>query len=271
MEKRAVFHSVWLPLALVKGEGPAILDGFEGLDLVALDDLDAIAGLDDWEAALFTLFNNLVERGGRLAFAAAGAPAATAIRLPDLASRLAASEVHRLEPLAEADQAEALQRRAGRRGIFRPCAGCWTRSIPNRWPRSVASRFRSCATGSRGTRADQERGEVLIAAMSAANAASTSASDSPAQGRAAGLATISVMASASTGASASGAARNARPELPSRPGSGSSSGRKAIAAKVWPMPAASKAQAATDSISSSQAATATRRVRPARWLIPGRR
>jgi DnaA family protein len=112
--------TAWLPLAEVSGEGPALLEGFEGLDLVALDGLDAIAGRANWEAALFTLFNGIAERGGRLLFAAAAAPAATAIRLPDLASRLAASEVHRLEPLAEPEQAAALQGRATRRGLELP-------------------------------------------------------------------------------------------------------------------------------------------------------
>jgi DnaA family protein len=112
--------TAWLPLTLVKREGPGLLDGFERLDLVALDDLDAVAGDADWEAALFTLYNGLAERRGRLAVAAAGSPVATAIRLPDLASRLAASEVHRLEPLPEADQAAALRRRAQHRGLELP-------------------------------------------------------------------------------------------------------------------------------------------------------
>ena len=93
---------------------------------------DAVAGLADWEAALFTLFNGIADRGGRLAFAAARAPAAAAIRLPDLASRLAASEVHRLEPLAEAEQAAALQGRAERRGLELPdeTLGFLTRRAP---------------------------------------------------------------------------------------------------------------------------------------------
>jgi DnaA family protein len=124
--------TAWLPLGTVKDDGPAILDGFEGLDLVALDDLDAVAGLDAWEAGLFTLFNGIAERGGALAFAAATAPAATPVRLPDLASRLAASEVHRLEPLAEAEQAMALQGRAARRGLELPdeTLGFLTRRAP---------------------------------------------------------------------------------------------------------------------------------------------
>jgi DnaA family protein len=112
--------TAWLPLALVKDEGPAILDGFEALDLVALDDLQLVAGLPDWESALFKLFLGLAERRAGMAFAATNAPAATAIRLPDLASRLAASEVHRLEPLAEPEQAAALQQRASRRGLELP-------------------------------------------------------------------------------------------------------------------------------------------------------
>jgi DnaA family protein len=124
--------SAWLPLALVKGEGPALLDGFEQLAFVALDDLDAVAGDPAWEAALFTLFNGLAERRGRLAIASLGTPAATAIRLPDLASRLAASEVHRLVPLAESEQAAALQRRAERRGLELPdeTLGFLTRRAP---------------------------------------------------------------------------------------------------------------------------------------------
>jgi DnaA family protein len=112
--------SAWLPLARVKAEGPAILEGFEQLDLVALDGLDAVAGDAAWEAALFTLYNGLAEQGGGLAIAAARSPAATPIRLPDLASRLAASEVYQLESLAEAEQGAALRRRAERRGLEMP-------------------------------------------------------------------------------------------------------------------------------------------------------
>src|SRR5262245_8347462 len=126
--------AAYLPLSQVPGQGPGLLEGFDRLDLVALDDLDAVAGVAGWEAALFTLFNGLAEHAGRLAIAiaAAGAPAATAIRLPDLASRLAASEVHRLEPLAESEQPAALRRRAERRGLELPdeTLGFLTRRAP---------------------------------------------------------------------------------------------------------------------------------------------
>lgn len=124
--------SAWLPLEQLRAEGPQLLDGFERLDLVALDDLQAIAGDAGFESALFTLYNGLAENRGGLAISADGSPAATPVRLPDLASRLAAAEVHRLEPLAETDQPAALRRRAERRGLELPdeTLGFLTRRAP---------------------------------------------------------------------------------------------------------------------------------------------
>jgi DnaA family protein len=112
--------AAYLPLAQVRDDGAQRLDGFERLELVALDDVEAVAGDAAFEAALFSLYNGLAEHGGRLALAAAGSPAGTPFRLPDLASRMAASEVHRVEPLPEPEQAGALRRRAERRGLELP-------------------------------------------------------------------------------------------------------------------------------------------------------
>ncbi len=112
--------AAYLPLAGARAGDAAMLSGFERLGLVALDDVDAIAGVAGWERALFTFFNELLEQGGSLLLAASVAPAAIAFRLPDLASRLAASEVHRLQPLAESGQADALRRRARHRGLELP-------------------------------------------------------------------------------------------------------------------------------------------------------
>ncbi len=112
--------AAYLPLGAVRGEDPGLLAGFERVGLVALDELEAIAGDPGWERALFTLYNDLTEQQGRLLLAAGHAPAALPFALRDLASRLAASEVHRLQALAERDQAEALLRRAAHRGLEMP-------------------------------------------------------------------------------------------------------------------------------------------------------
>lgn len=112
--------AAWLPLGAVRAEGPARLEGFDRLDLVALDDVDAVAGDAPWERALFTLYNELQERRGRLAASATLPPAALSFALADLASRFGAAGVHRLAPLDEAEQAEALARRARHRGLELP-------------------------------------------------------------------------------------------------------------------------------------------------------
>jgi len=111
--------AAFLPLA-ESSLVPGMLAGCERLDLVALDDVDAVAGKPAWEQALFTLYNELPEQGGRLVCAAELPPAALAFALPDLASRLSACVVHRLQPLAERDQGMALQRRAAHRGLELP-------------------------------------------------------------------------------------------------------------------------------------------------------
>ena len=109
----------YLPLADLVGM-PEIAAGFEQLEVVCLDDVDRVAGDAAWESALFTLYNELQERGGHLVMSASAAPRATGIRLPDLASRLAASIVFQVQPLAEADQGEALVGRARALGIDLP-------------------------------------------------------------------------------------------------------------------------------------------------------
>jgi DnaA family protein len=107
----------YLPLDRCASLGPAVLEGLEQLDVVLLDDVDTVAGRDDWERALFRLYNELQERRGRLVVAAREAPVATRFTLPDLASRFAASAVHALRPLPEEEQAEALAARAASRGL----------------------------------------------------------------------------------------------------------------------------------------------------------
>ncbi|MBX3704103.1 MAG: DnaA regulatory inactivator Hda [Steroidobacteraceae bacterium] len=124
--------AAWLPLAAARGADPAMLAGFERLGLVALDDVESVAGDAGWERALFTLWNELAEQHGRLVLAASAAPAAIPFGLRDLASRLASAQVRRLQPLAESEQAEALLRRARHRGLELPpeTLGYLTRRAP---------------------------------------------------------------------------------------------------------------------------------------------
>jgi DnaA family protein len=112
--------TAYLPLADLRPMSAAVLDGMTGLDLIALDDIAAVAGNADWEKALLHLYEELVARGARLLMAAATPPAQAGFALADLSSRLSAGAVFRLEQLSDADCLLALRRRAAWRGLTLP-------------------------------------------------------------------------------------------------------------------------------------------------------
>jgi len=112
-ERRAIY----LPLADIDGLEPGILEGLESFDLIAIDDIERVAALLDWNWALFTLFNSVQSEGGRLLLAASHPPAALEFQLADLASRVRALAVYQLQPLGEADLLAAMQVQARSRGL----------------------------------------------------------------------------------------------------------------------------------------------------------
>src|SRR5579871_3602537 len=81
--------AMYLPLAQIKDSDPSLLHSLERLDLVCLDDIQAIAGNERWEEALFHLYNRIKD-GGRTycVIAAQQSPKNSGIRLADLQSRL---------------------------------------------------------------------------------------------------------------------------------------------------------------------------------------
>ncbi len=111
---------IYLPLAELAEAGPVVLDGIQNYALVALDDLDSIAGDSGWEEGIFHLFNALQIQGGRLLIAAQAPPASLAVQLPDLRSRLLSGSSWRLEPLDEPALRQALTGRAERLGLVLP-------------------------------------------------------------------------------------------------------------------------------------------------------
>lgn len=149
--------AAYLPLARHAGAGPGLLAGFEHLDAVLLDDLDRAAGDAAWEGALFRLYNELQEQGGRLVVSAQRPPARLGFGLADLASRFSAASVHVLRPLPEEQLAEALLSRAAARGLDFPAETL--HYVLNRAPRDFGALCRlldaldsaSLATGRRLT------------------------------------------------------------------------------------------------------------------------
>jgi DnaA family protein len=112
----AGLQAVLVPLSEVMHEPPVILDGLEQTDLLALDDVQAVAGRGDWEEALFHLYNRCRVHGTRVVVSAAGAPSSLGIRLPDLVSRLAQAPVWGLGIPDDASREALIVAAASRRG-----------------------------------------------------------------------------------------------------------------------------------------------------------
>jgi len=110
--------AVYLPLSLLKEWGPDSIEGMEEQQLIALDDIDDIAGDKAWEEALFHLYNRVRDKGSTLLLMAGRqAPSATAIQLADLRSRLAWGLVIQLNELSDELKMTALQQHAHDRGF----------------------------------------------------------------------------------------------------------------------------------------------------------
>lgn len=115
----------YIPLAKSHYFSPTVLDNAEQLDVVCLDDLQAIAGNEAWEVAIFNLFNQIREQQGLfsqgkktlLLISANQPPNALPIGLADLRSRLNWGEVHHLNALSDPQKQTILQRSAHRKGL----------------------------------------------------------------------------------------------------------------------------------------------------------
>lgn len=111
-------HTVaYLPLKLLHDWDPAILEGMAHHDLVAIDDVDHIAGQRAWEEALFHLYNRVYALQNMLLVTAQVAPVGTSIHLPDLRSRLASGLTIQIHELSDKDKVHTLQEQAKKRGL----------------------------------------------------------------------------------------------------------------------------------------------------------
>ena len=87
---------------------------------VCIDDLDQVVGDEHWEEAVLEVHERLLSSNGRLLLAALQPPHVLGLMLPDLATRLAAGAVYRIQPLTERELPRAMQLRARRRGLELP-------------------------------------------------------------------------------------------------------------------------------------------------------
>jgi DnaA family protein len=109
-------RAAFLPLKAASGRLQGVLDAFHG-DVIALDGLDAIAGMRDDEIALFDFHNRARNDGITVLYTAQATPDGLALSLPDLRSRLGQCTRITLSPLDDEGRREVLRERAQRRGL----------------------------------------------------------------------------------------------------------------------------------------------------------
>lgn len=115
----------YIPLDKSHYFSPSVLDNADQLDVVCLDDIQAIMGDPEWELAIFNLFNQIREQQGLfnqghktlLLITANCPPQQLKIALPDLRSRLTWGEVYRLDDLTDTQKINILMQYARNRGF----------------------------------------------------------------------------------------------------------------------------------------------------------
>lgn len=112
----------YLPLAellVVKDAYSAqtVFSGLESLDLVVIDDVQQLAGIEDWELGLFHLYNRLRDAGKQLLVGANTAPRELPIALADLQSRLQWGISYPLYALNDDEKKQAICSRAKAMGM----------------------------------------------------------------------------------------------------------------------------------------------------------
>jgi DnaA-homolog protein len=163
----------FLPMRELAALGVGALEGWPQLDCVALDDLDAVAGQRDWEIAIFSLYREIDERGGRFVGSASTPPSLLPWTVPDLRSRLAATAVFQLRALDEHERQEALRLRARVRGVELPQDTA--RWLQRRFPRDMGTLYALLDTLDEAALAEQRRLTIpFIRSVLAADTSRTS-------------------------------------------------------------------------------------------------
>jgi len=147
--------TIYIPLKHHEQFRPSILEGLENLDLICLDDIDAVLRQPTWEEALFHCYNKLQQKDRQLIITASKPPQYLTYQIPDLKSRLSQGLILKLEELADAQKLEALTARAKNRGLtLNNEVGLF---LMRRYPRNMQSLFDALDHLDRISLAEQRR------------------------------------------------------------------------------------------------------------------
>lgn len=107
----------YIPLSDIQQFTPELLSGLEQMPLLCIDDVQNLEGRDQWQEALFHLFNRQRALGGKLVIGSKLPPLELPIQLADLKSRLNWGTTFHIEALNDDEKLSALIQRAKQKGI----------------------------------------------------------------------------------------------------------------------------------------------------------
>lgn len=114
-------HSaIYLPLQEIVEMGASVLSGLDEMELVVVDDVDAVAGQREWEESLFGLYNQIRDSNSRIVVAASRPPEDLSLKLADLLSRFQWGPIFQLQIMSDEEKLIALKQRAHERGFDLP-------------------------------------------------------------------------------------------------------------------------------------------------------
>ena len=96
---------------------PGMLHGLSGFDCICLDNIHCVIGNDEWELAIFDLYNQLKEHSKSLIITANESPMFLSVKLADLKSRLSAMLIYSVKDLVDEDKKALLFKKAEDKGL----------------------------------------------------------------------------------------------------------------------------------------------------------
>jgi DnaA family protein len=97
---------------------PDILKGLEQIDLVCLDDVDAVSTKPKWAESLFHCYNTLQQHNKKFIVSATTPPKHLACTLADLKSRYMQGLILALQELSDTEKFETIKIRMKNRGLI---------------------------------------------------------------------------------------------------------------------------------------------------------
>ena len=110
-------RSIYIPLAKLPLHDPEIIQGFESMDIVCVDDVHLLAKNEPWEQALFNFINQARANNAMIIISSQQNPAQSIFKLADLNSRTVWGPVYKLYELLDCELEPALLQHARSRGI----------------------------------------------------------------------------------------------------------------------------------------------------------